>query len=109
MARPFVVTQTGVGSSSIYPFNLNITPGNIAIGCVINGTVNYTVQHTYDDVFAASFTPAGATWFNHPTLAAQAASAESNYAYPPRAVRVTVNSGSGSVTMTVIQAGVTGG
>jgi hypothetical protein len=93
----------------VYPFNLNITPGNIAIGCVISGTVNYTVQHTYDDPFAANFTPAGATWFNHPTLASQAANNESNYAYPPRAVRVTVNSGTGSVTMTVIQAGVSGG
>jgi len=109
MARPFVVTQTGAGSSVVYPFNLNITPGNIAIGCVVSGTVNFTVQHTYEDPFAATFNPATAVWFSHPTLVNLTANAESNYAYPPRAVRVTVNSGSGSVTMTVIQAGVSGG
>jgi hypothetical protein len=109
MARPYVATVTGIGVSNPYVFNLNITPGNIAIGCVISATATYTVQHTYDDPFAANFNPATATWFDHPSMTAKTTNAESNYAYPPRAARLNVTASTGTVTITIIQAGVSGG
>lgn len=103
--RPVVVSKTGTGSSSVVPLDHYQSPFNVGFGVVVSGTVNYTVQHTFDDIFDASVTP---VWFSHPTIASLAANADGNYAFPVRAVRVTVNSGSGTATMTVIQAGMPG-
>jgi hypothetical protein len=103
--RPIVVRQTGAGSSSAVPMDHYQSPFNVGFAVVIDGTVNYTVQHTFDDVFNASVTP---TWFNHPSIASQAANANGNYAFPVTALRVTVNSGSGAATLTIIQAGMPG-
>ena len=103
--RPVVVSKTGTGSSSVVPLDHYQSPFNVGFGVVVSGTVNYTVQHTFDDIFDATVTP---VWFSHPTIASLAANADGNYAFPVRAVRVTVNSGSGTATMTVIQAGMPG-
>jgi hypothetical protein len=106
--RPTTVSITSTAaplSSALVPIDQYISPCNIAVGCIISGTVNYTVQHTFDNIFALNFDPATATWFNHPTLAAQIANADSNYAFPPRAIRVTKNSGTGTVSMTIVQSG----
>lgn len=101
--RPIVISQTGEGSSTFAVLDHYISPFNIGIGVVTSGTVNYTIQHTFDDILNSAVTP---TWFSHPTLAAQSASADGNYAFPVRAVKVLVNSGTGTATATVIQAGV---
>jgi hypothetical protein len=85
---------------------LYVTPFNVGIGVVVSGTVNYTVQHTFDDVWATGYSAAAGNWYNHSSLAAQTANADGNYAFPVTAVRLTVNSGSGTATMTLIQAGV---
>lgn len=96
-----IVSKTGAGSSSALVMNTNTNPFNVGFGVIASGTVNYTVQHTFDDP-AVGFT----TWFNHPTIAAQIASADGNYAFPVTGIRVTVNSGDGSATLKLIQAGV---
>jgi hypothetical protein len=95
------VSKTGTGSSSALVMNTNTTPFNVGFGAIVTGSVDYTVQHTFDD-------PSGTltTWFNHPTIASQIASADGNYAFPVTAIRVTVNSGAGTVTLKVIQAGI---
>lgn len=95
------VSQTGVGSSSAIVMNLNATPFNVGFGVIKSGTVDYTVQHTFDD-------PAGSlsNWFPHPTVAAAIANADGNYAFPVTAIRVTMNSGDGTVTLKLIQAGI---
>lgn len=95
------VSQTGAGSTAALVMNTNTTPFNVGFGVVVTGTVNYTVQHTFDDP-AVGFT----TWFPHPTIASQAASADGNYAFPVTGIRVTVNSGGGSVVMNLVQAGI---
>ena len=95
------VSQTGTGSSDPIVMNLNSTPFNVGFGVVKSGTVDFTVQHTFDDP-AVGFT----TWFNHPTVAAQIANADGNYAFPVTAIRVTMNSGTGTVTLKLIQAGI---
>jgi hypothetical protein len=103
--RPVVVSKTGTGSSSVVPLDHYQSPFNVGFGVVVSGTVNYTVQHTFDDIFDASVTP---VWFSHPTIASLAVNADGNYAFPVRALKVLVNSGSGTATMTVIQAGMPG-
>jgi len=95
------VSRTGVGSSDALVMNTNISPFNVGFGVIATGTVDYTVQHTFDDP-AVGFT----TWFSHPTVAAQTSDADGNYAFPVTGIKVLVNSGAGSVTMNVIQAGI---
>lgn len=103
--RPAVFSQTGTGSTNPWVPDRGRVPTNIAVGVKVTGTVNYTVQYTYDDPFAVGFTPSGAVWYNHSTLVTLAANADGNFAFYPRAVRLTVNSGTGTATMTFIQSG----
>lgn len=100
--RPIVLSRTGAGSSSTAPMDIYREPFNIGIGVVVSGTVNYTIQHTFDDVFNPAVTP---VWFSHPTLAALSANADGNYAFAVRGIKVVVNSGAGTATATIIQAG----
>ena len=103
--RPIVVAQTGTGSSTTVPLDHYQNPFQVGIGVVVSGTVNYTIQHTFDDVFNSAVTP---TWFSHPTLSSLAASSDGNYAFPVRAVKILVNSGTGTATATIVQAGMPG-
>lgn len=103
MARANEKSQTGTGSSDWIPLNIHITPFAIGFGVETTGTVNYTVQHTFDDVEDASVTP---LVFDHETVAAQTSSQDGNYAFPVRAIRVTVNSGAGTARLRSIQAGI---
>lgn len=103
--RPFVSSVTGVGVSSVYPPDNYVSPFNLALSVLVTGTVTYTVQYTFDDVFASGFSAASANWIDHPSLTAQSATKDSNIAYPVRGVRINVTAGSGSVRFTVIQAG----
>ena len=95
------VSKTGVGSSSALVMNTNVSPFNVGFGVIVTGTVNYTVQHTFDDP-AIGFS----TWFSHPTVASQAANADGNYAFPVTGIKVLVNSGSGTATLKLVQAGI---
>ena len=100
--RQQVVAQTGVGSSSTIPMNLDSTPFNVGFGVVVSGTVTYTVQHSFDN----PWTTDSPVWFDHPTVASETANADGNYAFPVAAIKVAVTSGSGTATLTVIQAGI---
>jgi hypothetical protein len=86
--------------------NLNTSPFNVGFGVIVSGTVNFTVQHTFDDVFSPSFNAGTATWFPHPTIAAQSANVDGNYAFPVTAIRLLVNSGGGTATLVLLQAGI---
>lgn len=98
--RRNIVSQTGAGSTAWVPVDYAQNQFKIGFGVVASGTVDYTVEHTFDDVFDSSVTP---TAFSHADVAAQTASADGNYAFPIAAIRVTVNSGTGSATLTILQ------
>ena len=103
--RPITIARTGAGTSDIAALDHYQSPFNVGIGVVVSGTVNYTIQHTFDPVI----NPTGTiTWFNHPTLLSQTTSQDGNYAFPIRGVRVLVNSGTGTATATIVQAGMPG-
>ena len=95
------ISQTGEGSSSALVMNTNISPFNVGFGVVVTGTVDYTVQHTFDSP-AVGF----ATWFSHPTIAAKGINQDGNYAFPVTGIRLLVNSGGGTATMNLLQAGI---
>jgi hypothetical protein len=101
--RQQVVSQTGVGSSTIIPMNLDSTPFNVGFGVVVTGAVTYTVQHTFDN----PWTTAVPVWFDHPTVAGIISlNADGNYAFPVAAIKVVVTADTGTAQLTVIQAGI---
>lgn len=95
------ISQTGVGSSSALVMNTNVSPFNVGFGVIVTGTVNYTIQHTFDDP-AVGFS----TWFSHPTIASLSANADGNYAFPVTGIKVLVNSGAGTAQLNLVQAGI---
>lgn len=96
-----IVSQTGVGSSDALVMNTNISPFNVGFGVEVDGTVDYTVQHTFDDP-AIGFT----TWYSHPSVAGETTNQDGNYAFPVTGVKLLVNSGDGTATLRLIQAGI---
>lgn len=104
--RQIVISQTGAGTSVTIPLDIHGRP-EISLQVAVTGTVNWTLQQSLDNPFDASITP---TWIDHPdtNMVAQTVARQGNYAYVPAALRLVVNSGSGTARLTVIQAGIAG-
>lgn len=111
IATDMSVGVNGLGNGRALPLDYLTAPANFSLAVIVTGTVTYTVQHTFDNVFAPTFTEAGATWFDHDTAALVGANTnqDGNYAFPPTATRIQITAGTGSVVYNVIQAGVTNG
>ena len=79
----------------------------VGIQCDVSGTVNYTVQSTYDDPNSPTdpVSVSSMTWVNtNDTNAVNATGpVQTNYLFTPIYVRANLNSGTGSVTMKVVQ------
>lgn len=84
------------------------SPFNVGLGVAVTGTVTYSVQHSFDDVYASNYNPATATWFTHPDVSGETTNADANYAFPVAAIRLAVTAGTGTATLTVLEAGLTG-
>jgi hypothetical protein len=82
----------------------------VAIQCSVTGSVSYTVQQTLDNPNdpVSPVAAADVQWVDHPdaNLVAASTTQQGNYGYAPLFMRVNINSGSGSVRMTVVQANV---
>jgi hypothetical protein len=103
--KQVVVSKTGVGSSPTVGTDLYISPFNVGFGVKVTGTVNYTIQHTFDDI-QTNLSP---TWYSHPTITSKTDNQDGNYAFPVSGIKLLVNSGDGTAVLTVIQAGLVGG
>ena len=81
----------------------------IGIQCDASGSVNYTVQSTYDDPNSPTSPvgPSAVTWFSSSDGAAVGATGgiQTSFTYIPTYARVLLNSGTGTVTATFVQAG----
>lgn len=101
--RPIRVTVTNAASSAVIPLDRYETPFAVGIGCdITSGTPTYTVQYTFDDVWASGFDASTAKWYDHGSLSAKGVDGDSNIAFPVTAVRLT-QTGTGVTTMTIIQ------
>lgn len=82
----------------------------VSIQCNATGTVNYTVQSTMDDPNSpfSPVTPSAVDWVDtNDTNAVNATGVvQTNFFFSPTFARVTLNSGSGTVTATFAQANV---
>lgn len=99
-----VVAQNGVnsGNSSAVPLDYRQDPFSIGMGLVIGGTPTFKVQYTFDDILDPTVTP---TWFDITGLTGLVANKDASLTTPCRAIRAAVTGGTGTVTMTVVQAG----
>lgn len=107
--RPIRKTVSALGASEPVQMDVHVATPDTSVGVVVSGTLTYTVQHTFDDIYAADFDPATATWFDNSGLTNQTISNDGNYAFPVTAVRLNVTAyTTGSAEMTVIQSGLGG-
>lgn len=97
---------SGVAVSPPIPIDRYRSPSGAAIKVDVSATATYTVQYTYDDVYAPAFNPGTASWVNHPTFTAATTSLDGNLAFPATAIRLNVSANTGTVTMTFITAGI---
>ena len=103
--RPVVLSVTGAGVSKPAPMDYLKEDFKIGFGCVVDGTVTYKVQHSFDDPFANYPTDynTDANWFDHETVVAESDNQDGNYAFNIRAVRLNITAGTGTVTGTFLQ------
>ena len=105
-AGAITVGTSGVGSSPWVPLNPWGIDYMTSLGATVSGTVNYTVQYTINDDPCGIADPAVSavkTW-DITALASQSTDIISSLAVPATAWRVTVNSGTGTVTVRGLQA-----
>lgn len=120
------VGTNGVGASDWQIVSADLSPVNLAIGITVSGTVNFTLQYTYDDPSGTYPNPAAVTTsgyvnanrnnqltqfptaWNLTALASKAVATDSSIAFPIAAYRLLINSGTGSAQAIVLQAGIAG-
>ncbi len=109
------VGTNGVGSYYPQMVNYHAQPVELTIGVVVTGTVNYDVEYTYDDIqntpnynVTPAYIPPAPTWFDDPILAGESANGDTTFNDPIYAWRVVINSGTGSIAVKEIQAGIRG-
>lgn len=98
--------SNGAGGSIPVPVDLYLAPVNIGLGLTVSGTVDVTVQHSFDDPFNSdlSIIP---VWFDSDAaeLVNASTNQDGNFAFPPRMIRLLTNSGTGTAVLTIVQAG----
>lgn len=108
LAGNVTIGTNGIGGSPWVMLDTWALPA-VAVQIDVSGTVNYTLQQSLDDPNDPTNPVAAASivWINSAdtTVVGATASAQTNYAFAPRFVRVLLNSGTGSVTATISQLG----
>ena len=86
------------------PIDQYLNPTNIGLAVVIDATATYTVEHTFDDVFASTFVESTAVAFSHDTMVGQTDDLDGNYVNPIVATRMDLTAHTtGTATCNVIQ------
>lgn len=105
--------QVGTNSVGATPWqivNWDISPINLGLAVIVSGTVNYTVQYTLED--PSGTYPNGTaqpTAFGISALTSKTQALDSSVTTPVAAVQLQINSGTGTATLVLLQAGIQGG
>lgn len=101
--QPITKRITGEGFSPWQSVSTDMTPFNVSVACVVTGTVDYTLQYTYDPLEHV------VTTFDDADISAESTNQAKAFNAPVTGFRLKGNSGSaGTVVMTVLQAGIAG-
>jgi len=100
--NPVTYTVTGTASGRAVNMDYRQNPFCVSVGAVVNGVATYSVQHTFDDIYAGAPT----TWMQNSNLNGTTVTGATNYAFPVTAIRgnVTAATGTANVVFTIIQA-----
>lgn len=117
-AKSFTVVASAGGTtySPAYPIDTYENPCNIGIGVMLlygTGSAIYDVQHTFSDPWTINLnanptenTAATGVWANNSVLSSATATGDTNYAFPPRAIRFALRAAaSASITGVIQQSG----
>lgn len=109
-AGALTVGTNGVGASTWQTMNIHAQPVNIIAAVVVSGTVNYTLQYTYDNPGARNAQNAQVqpTAWDDEVLVSQTATKQTAFSFPIYGMRLRINSGDGTATLTLTQAGISG-
>lgn len=103
------VGTNGIASTTPWMVDQWTNNPNIGLGSVVTGTVNYTVEFSMDNYAPLwdlnSITP---TWYSIFGMSAQTANVYTDLNQPCTMVRLTINSGTGSVTINGLQSALFG-
>lgn len=120
------VGTNGVGTTAWRIVSRSMTPADFSLWLEVSGTVNVTVQYTYDDPSGTYPNPSTVTTtgfqttatgaliafpvaFNHPAMTALTANSEGTLiGLSIAALRLMVNSGTGTAQLGYIQSGIAG-
>lgn len=104
------IGTNGIGGSTWVRLDAWALPAT-SVQLTVSGTVNYTLQQTLDDPNSSTnpVTPANVTWVSSAdaNVVAATTTKQTNYAFTPQYARILINSGTGTVTGTFLQSGVT--
>ena len=126
--RQIVVSTTTVGTSTAIPLDTYIVPFQVSIGITMDSGSDVNVEHTYSNVLDSSVTP---VWYPSATSTADEGfllqedgfailqedssfilTGDENFShfidFPVSAVRLNTIANGGTITMTVLQAGMPG-
>jgi len=88
------------------PLSTRTQDFNVGMGASVSSgaSLTYTVQHTFDDVFAGGFVESTAVAHNHDSMVAQTGSSDGNYTNPVVATRMDITAHTaGTASFNVIQ------
>jgi hypothetical protein len=103
MKSPIYVTQDSAGSSRWVPLDYKQVPFNVGLGVKLaaGSNLTYTVEHTFDDIQDPD---QAIEVFPTDGLTGLTAKEDGNFAFPVRAVRITVSGyTAGDATLMIIQ------
>lgn len=104
-----ITVGTNTVASSMWVRLDSYALAQVALQCTVTGTVSFTVQQTLQDPNSSlnPVLPYLMTWINTSDTAAvnAIASLQTNYGYAPIFSKITLNSGSGSVSSVISQLG----
>src|SRR3569623_1281135 len=92
-------------ASPALPVSWRTNPFELGMAFDVSGTVNYTVQHCFENVLDPNLPPSTFTWFDHETLTTQTTDQDGNYDFAIMAIRIKFNSltAGGSLKAMVLQ------
>jgi len=105
-----ITVGTTTIASIMVPLEMYGNPTNISLNFVVTGTVNYTVNETWDDPYnlvglypANQYPP---NWVALAALTGKTTTSQAGLTATARALQVVINSGSGSLLCEIVQAGI---
>lgn len=99
------VGTNGVGETAWKMLDTFVDMMNIGLSVIVTGTINYTMNYTYEDPNNPITAGGSPTAWPLTALSAKTANAEGSILFPIAAVQLVVNSGTGSATLVVVQSG----